>query len=53
MSISSVCMISRNEVLTGNGGGQLKLWDLRSESEEAAQTLNPNVLMNNLHGGKI
>ncbi len=46
-------MISRNEVLTGNGGGQLKLWDLRSESEEAAQTLNPNVLMNNLHGGKL
>ncbi|ODM89519.1 Nucleoporin Nup43 [Orchesella cincta] len=50
LSISSACFVGRETVMTGNGGGQLKLWDLRSDSDVPVQILNPNVLMNNLYG---
>ena len=50
LSISTVAAIGRSEVVTGNGGGQVKLWDLRSPSIHPMLVLCPNVLMNNLAG---
>lgn len=50
LSIYSVAFVGRSEILTGNAGGQLKLWDLRSDDNFPTQIMNPNVVMNNLYG---
>ncbi|CAG7837024.1 unnamed protein product [Allacma fusca] len=50
LSISVVSSIGRSEIVTGNGGGQVKLWDLRSSSNQPVVVLCPNVLLNNLAG---
>jgi WD40 repeat protein len=47
VSIYCVCFVGRNELLTGNGAGQMKLWDLRHSESSLVQTMNP---MNELYG---
>ncbi|XP_021957994.1 nucleoporin Nup43 isoform X2 [Folsomia candida] len=50
LSIYCVDFVSRSEILTGNGGGQLKRWDLREPENKPVQILNPNFAMNNIYG---
>lgn len=42
--------VGRSEIITGNGGGQLKRWDLREADKLPVQVMNPNVGMNNIYG---
>jgi len=50
LSIYSLSFVGRSDILTGNAGGQLKLWDLRGNENSPVQTMNPNVVMNNIYG---
>jgi WD40 repeat protein len=50
LSICCVANVGRSEILTGNNGGQLKLWDLRRTEKCPVLTMNPNIVMNTVYG---
>ena len=49
-SLTCVEFCGRSEVVVGNGAGQLKLWDLKSKDTAPVLTMNPNVIVNTIHG---